>query len=335
MEEFKFPLTVKRVLVTGAAGFIGGHFVEEYLRDRVNKEVRVVALDKISYASSSDTLRMLVDENVPFYQADIRDSSTVMKACVEHDVDLIVNFAAETHVDNSIKDCSPFVDSNVTGVISLLDVCRRLGMPMLHVSTDEVYGPVAGKPFLEYDRMSPKNPYAATKAAAEHLIESYRNTFGVKCAIVRPTNNFGPRQHVEKFIPKYVSCLLDKRAFPLYGDGLHVREWLYVKDCARAIRDLAQLDLQNRTVNIGNEMSSMANIEVCRSIFKKISVDSVMDEDGSQLHKTISYVPDRPGHDRKYSIDCGQLRQLLPKFKFTPFEEGLEETVFYYCRNRS
>lgn len=320
-----------RVLVTGAAGFIGSHFL-----DCFQGPAREVAacIDKITYASSREALQNISMRKIPWYHADIKDTSTVIRAIIDHDVDLVVNFAAETHVDNSIRDCRPFVESNVNGILSILEACRMTKTRLLHISTDEVYGPAGDIPFKENDKLSPKNPYAATKAAAEHLIDSYRNTFGVQALIVRPTNNFGPRQNFEKFMPKYINSVATNTKFPLYGDGLQEREWFYVKDCARMIRDLAEkwvgYESDVRCVNIGSPDTLAKNIDVCRSLFNKISIESTLPCSEEKFLETIQFVLDRPGHDKKYSIDVGGMQIMLPNFKFTPFEEAANETVSHY-----
>lgn len=315
---------MKRVLVTGAAGFIGGHFVEHYCDFQKGAGC---ALDKITYASNPDTLRHLLNGGIPFYQADICDTSTVVNACVANDINVILNFAAETHVDNSIRDCGPFIESNVIGVRSLLEVCRRLKIPMVHISTDEVYGPATYVRFDENDRLNPKNPYAATKASAEHLIDSYRNTYGISCAVLRPSNNFGPRQNEEKFIPKLMAALVRQKQFPLYGDGLHTREWLYVKDCVRIISDLIQLDLGNQTINIGNPESELTNLQVCETVFRRLIFLLEGQNIKDEMAKIVKFVPDRPGHDRRYAISTDKLRSLLPKIKYTSFDDAIRETT--------
>lgn len=314
-----FSSATKKLLVTGGAGFIGGHFAQLSHSD-------CVCLDKITYASNFETLKILKDRRkpVPFVRADIRNTPKVIETCLKHDINTIVNFAAETHVDNSIRDAAPFVASNVDGVRSLLEVCRRTGCDMVHISTDEVYGPATDSSFKEDDKLAPKNPYSATKAAAEHLIESYRNTYGVRCMILRPTNNFGPRQNNEKFIPKFIECYMRNVPFPLYGDGKQVREWTYVKDCARIIEELIDLGVSNDVINIGTLDSSMSNLEMCTILLDKLNTLTIQKK---TLKDVVSFVPDRPGHDRKYAIDISKLISKLPSLKIlcTPFGEALEE----------
>ncbi len=315
------------VLITGAAGFIGSHFLEA-CRNNKFEDVNVTALvDKISYASNIEALRFINFWRIPFYHTDIQDSSTLIRAIVDNNVDIVVNFAAETHVDNSIRDAKPFVESNVRGTLGVLEACRATKAKLLHISTDEVYGPAGDDGFVEEDKLNPKNPYAATKAAAEHLVESYRNTFGVNTLIVRPSNNYGPRQHTEKFIPKYVTNCLAGKPFPLYGDGEQIREWFYVKDNARMIRELvikmAKNEVHDPVLNLGRMASSISNIVMCQLLHKELNP-------AIEFKKSINFVDDRLGHDRAYAINTSKVMRLLPKFEFTPFNQTLRECIDYY-----
>jgi dTDP-glucose 4,6-dehydratase len=316
------------VLITGAAGFIGSHFLET-CRNNKFEDVNVTALvDKISYASNVETLKFINFWKIPFYHSDIQDTSTMIRAIVDNNVNIVVNFAAETHVDNSIRDAKPFIESNVKGTLSVLEACRATKIKLLHISTDEVYGPAGDDGFNEEDKLNPKNPYAATKAAAEHLVESYRNTFGVDSLIVRPSNNYGPRQHIEKFIPKYITNCLAGKPFPLYGDGGQIREWFYVKDNARMIRELvikmSKNQVEDRVLNLGRMASSMSNLTMCQLLHKELNSMLYFDS-------TVNLVEDRLGHDRVYAINTSKVMRLLPKFEFTPFDQTLKECVEYYA----
>lgn len=308
------------ILVTGAAGFIGGHFLDAC------KEINVFALDKITYAASPQKISQIFNSKIPFLCFGIEETNKVINAIIKNNINLVVNFAAETHVDNSIIDCKPFIQSNFEGIHSILEACKFTKTKLIQISTDEVYGPAEGLPFLEQDRFNPQNPYSATKAAAEHLIQSYANTFGVKYLIIRPTNNFGPFQNCEKFIPKYISSLLQKRKFPLYGDGKQIREWFFVRDCARVILSMVKnhVNLKHSIYNIGAPKSSMHNIEVCRKIYDILNVDAF------SFEESISFVKDRPGHDRKYSINIDKMLDELKEFKFTNMDDALLETINYY-----
>lgn len=311
------------VLITGAAGFIGSHFVDEILDSTLNP---VVVFDKISYASSLENIKKL-SAKINWYSENITNTPLLIKSIIDNNVDVIVNFAAETHVDNSIKDCKPFVESNVSGVLSILEACKFTKIKLLHISTDEVYGPANSVPFKESDKLSPLNPYSATKAASEHLIESYINTFKIDAKIIRPSNNFGPRQNSEKFIPKYIFSVKNNKSFSLYGDGLQIREWFYVKDCVKVIKELLFLWEQNKfpqkILNIGCPNSHSTNIDMCQKIYYK------MKNNKNYIH-TINFVEDRPGHDKKYAIDLSLLSSILPNFQYTNFETAIEETIQYY-----
>ena len=198
------------LLITGCAGFIGSHAVDHFLDVGHN----VVGVDCFTYAASLDNLKSaLADKNFTLYETDICDTNKIIEYCADHKIDWIVNFAAETHVDNSIESCEKFIHSNIVGVQSLLECCRELGIKLFHISTDEVYGSIKSGSFSENDKLNPKNPYSATKAAAEHLVQSYENTYGVEFIIVRPSNNFGPRQNKEKFIPTILTSLVNKQKF--------------------------------------------------------------------------------------------------------------------------
>lgn len=315
------------VLVTGAAGFIGGHFVEACRKKKWDEISGVVAFDKLSYASNLNMLKMLGEWRIPFYQNDINDTSTLVRAIVENDVKVVVHFAAETHVDNSIRDAAPFVHSNVNGTLSVLEACRRTAAKLVHISTDEVYGPAKDDPFSEDSRLNPMNPYSATKAAAEHLVVSHANTYGLKYLIIRPSNNYGPRQHSEKFIPKYIKNSFEGKKFPLYGDGSQIREWFYVKDNANMIRQLtikfANGEIGNDVYNVGKMGTSLSNLVVCQLIHKQM---------GSEVPflDTIKFVEDRPGHDKIYAINTSKVMRLLPKFEFVDSKYALQQCIDYY-----
>ncbi len=315
------------VLVTGAAGFIGSHFVEACRQKKYADITNVVAFDKISYASNLQMIRVFKEWSIDLYQNDICETSALIRAIVENNVKVVVHFAAETHVDNSIRDAQPFVRSNVNGTLSVLEACRATKTKLVHISTDEVYGPAQDNPFSETDKLNPMNPYAATKAAAEHLVLSHANTFGVEYLILRPSNNYGPRQHTEKFVPKYIKSCFEGKQFPLYGDGSQIREWFYVKDNARMIRELvirfSRGEIGNDTFNLGRMATSQPNITMCQLLHKHIRSDKpVLD--------TIKFVEDRLGHDKIYAINTSKVMQLLQKFDFTDFDTSLIECIEYY-----
>lgn len=300
------------LLVTGAAGFIGSNFVSYVLADTTHS---VISLDRLTYAGSRDNLEPEGERHV-FVEGDIRDEGLISHVLTEHDVDAVVNFAAETHVDRSIDDASQFVATNVEGVRSLLSAIRDHPVDrFVQLSTDEVYGEIQDGKFKETDNLAPRNPYSATKAAADHLVRSFHETHGIPTLIVRPSNNFGPRQHSEKLIPKLIMRAKQGEKLPIYGDGTNVREWTYVRDTARAIVRLLEVGEPGEAYNVGSGHERQ-NIEVARMI-----VDLV----GSS-EDLIEFVEDRPGHDHRYALDSTKLRSLGWEPRWS-FEDGLRKTI--------
>ena len=305
------------IIITGCAGFIGSHATECFISDET---YNVIGLDLLTYAGYLGNLDNVLNHNrFTFIHSDICDTEHVESLVETHAIDWIINFAAETHVDNSIKSSKAFIQTNVEGVRSLLDVCRRKDIKLLHVSTDEVYGSTASKSFSEQDRLSPANPYSATKAAAEHLIHAYSNTYDLSYMIVRPTNNFGPRQHREKLLPTIIGSLCENKKIPIYGTGENVRDWLFVKDTARAIKFILESSSLNETYNISssNEMKNVDLIKKALSYMDKL------------WHENITFVKDRPGHDFRYSISSQKLSSLGFN-RFSNFDEALLETIVFY-----
>jgi dTDP-glucose 4,6-dehydratase len=301
------------VLITGCAGFIGSHAVDHFLESGET----VVGVDSMTYASNITNLEdAFRKKEFVFYEKDIVNTSDIINICNIHSVDWIINFAAETHVDNSIDSCDSFIHSNIIGVKSLLECCRETGTRLFHISTDEVYGSTTGKSFEENDVLSPKNPYSATKAAAEHIINAYSNTHGVDFITVRMSNNFGPRQHAEKFIPTIIRSLSCEEKIPIYGNGQNVREWLYVKDCVKMIRSIHMTGKIGEVYNIssGNEKN---NIEISKMICGILNKD---------FKKSFEFVPDRPGHDFRYAINFEKIKQMGIVVE-TDFIKAVEETV--------
>jgi len=294
-------------LLTGACGFIGSHAFDEFIRHGHN----IVVVDRLTYAGNIGNIDL---NKCTFYQLDINETVILEKIVKTHNIDKIVNFAAETHVDNSISDASSFVRTNIKGVLSILNVCREHNIELIHLSTDEVYGPASHIPFDELTPLNPKNPYAATKAAADHLIFSYVNTYGIKCKIVRPSNNFGQRQHSEKFIPKIVKSVRERSNIPIYGDGSQKRQWTYVKDTAKIIYKIATECLDG-VYNI-SDSNVFTNNDIVDHILGLMNCDTNL--------KT--YVKDRPGHDKMYWITSRKINSLI-EMEFTNFNTALKETV--------
>ena len=309
---------MKRILVTGGAGFIGSNFVG-HLLDRHDYEV--VNLDKLTYAGNLDNLRG-IEERHTFLQGDICDSAAV--AAAMQGCDAVVNFAAETHVDRSLVDAGAFIQTDVHGVFVLLEAARRHGVErFLQISTDEVYGPrFPDSPARETDALAPANPYAASKAGAEMLCQSYFRAYGVPVLIARSRNNVGPRQHPEKAVPLFVTNALDDQPLPVYGEGLQVRDRLYVEDNCEALDLILHQGVPGEAYNVGAD-NERSNIEVAETILRLVG----------KPRSLIRFVEDRTNHDARYSVDASKVRALgwRPRHDF---EAALAKTVAWYRDNR-
>lgn len=310
------------ILITGGAGFIGSNFVR-LLSDKGNDNLYV--LDCISYAADVNNLNGC---NVNIVNGNIVKYSDVDKVVACHEIDIIVNFAAESHVDNSIKNIPyEFIDSNITGVINLLEIARRKKIKILHISTDEVYGSLDNySPFsVETDILKPRNPYSATKAAAEHLCYSYWNTFGVDVTITRSSNNYGCYQYPEKLIPVIITRLFNGEKIPVYGEGKNIRDWLHVTDNCRAIELVMRGANYNCDIyNIGAD-NFRQNIEVVKLIL------SVMNEKEDK----IEFIEDRLGHDFKYAVDASKIKTIFGWKPEIVFEKGIIDTVEWFVENHN
>ena len=303
-----------KVLITGCAGFIGGHALDSFL----DNGCEVIGVDKMTYAANPSTVEPR--EGFTFYKEDVCDTEAMKNIAEKHGVDYIIHFAAESHVDNSIKGDNCFIDSNITGTKSLMEVCKSLGIPICHISTDEVYGPIAEGSFSEYDKLSPQNFYSATKAAAEHIVCAYSNTFDIDYVMIRMSNNYGPRQNTEKFIPTILKSIKSESKIPVYGNGLNVRDWIYVKDSVRVIYNIVQ------SVNFNKEIYNITfrdekyNLEVISEILNYFNLTQ---------EQAVEFVEDRLGHDSRYSITN---KKMLKFVDFTPtsFQEGIKQTIAYY-----
>ncbi len=315
---------MSKILVTGAAGFIGSNFVRYLLRER--PDVRVIALDALTYAGNLESLSdCSCDPRFRFVRGDICDAGVVAPVFREH-LDAVVNFAAESHVDRSIMGAQEFVRTNFVGVQVLLDLAREHAVGrFLQVSTDEVYGSLGptGK-FTENTPIAPSSPYSASKAAADLLVHAYRTTFGLPTLITRCSNNYGPFQFPEKLIPLFVTNLLAGQKVPLYGDGLNVRDWIHVQDHCEAILAVLDRGKPGGVYNIGGE-SELPNIEIARRILHYLGHDDSM----------IEYVKDRPGHDRRYAMDITRIGDDLGWQPRIDSQEGIIETIDWYVANEN
>lgn len=315
-----FLFKAMKILVTGGAGFIGSNFIR-YMLDK-HKNYKICNLDKLTYAGNLDNLKDL--ENHPryrFVKGDICNKRLVLDV-IKHS-DAVINFAAETHVDNSIKDSNEFINTNVKGTQTLLD-CAKLCriQKFIQISTDEVYGSIQRGSSKEEDKLEPNSPYAASKAAADMLTKSYHVTFKVPIIITRSTNNFGPYQYPEKLIPLFITNLLSGKKVPLYGDGLNVRDWLHVRDNCEAIDLILHKGEIGETYNMGGE-NEKNNFEITKLILKELNKDD----------SYIEFVKDRPGHDRRYSLNISKIKKLKWKPKKN-FEKCIKETINWYRENR-
>jgi dTDP-glucose 4,6-dehydratase len=317
VHEGGYPL---KLLVTGGCGFIGSNFVKLMLAR--HPDLELLNLDKLTYAGNPENLRELrSDPRYTFQRGDICDAAAVEEAFA-WSPDAVVNFAAETHVDRSIADPGEFLTTDVKGTYTLLEAARRRGVRFLQISTDEVYGSIEAGSFTEESNLEPASPYSASKAAADLLVLAYVRTYGTEALIARSSNNFGPHQYPEKLIPLFITNLLEGRKVPVYGDGLNVRDWIYVLDNCAALELVLQRGEAGQVYNIGggNERN---NLEITRVLLEMAGAD-----EGS-----IQFVPDRPGHDRRYSLDATKVRSLGWEPE-RDFEAALRETFAWYSDNR-
>ncbi len=308
-----------RLFVTGGAGFIGCNFIRHVLG--VQRSVRVINFDKLTYAGSMENLAGLSeDPRYTFIRGDVANAQEV-EAALDPRVDAIINFAAETHVDRSILDASAFVRTNVVGTQILLEVARQRKIPcFIQISTDEVYGSLGPKSrSQEEDRLAPNSPYAASKAAGELLARSYHKTYGLPVIVTRSSNNYGPYQFPEKFIPLMIVNALEEKPLPVYGDGLHRRDWIHVKDHCRALEQVLLRGQPGRVYNIGANQER-SNLEVVRRILKTLQKPLGL----------IRLVDDRPGHDRRYAMDTHRVREQFGWSPHIPLDRGLGETIQWY-----
>jgi dTDP-glucose 4,6-dehydratase len=332
---------VQTWFVTGGAGFIGGNFV----LDAVASGVRVINLDVLTYAGNLDTLSALDgNPNHVFVQGDIGDRALVAKLLAEHRPQAVINFAAESHVDRSIDGPAAFVQTNVVGTLALLEAARdywkalegaaKDGFRFLHVSTDEVYGSLGdeGK-FTETTPYAPNSPYSASKAASDHLVRAFHHTYGLPVLTTNCSNNYGPFQFPEKLIPLIIQKALAGAPLPVYGDGRNVRDWLFVKDHCSAIRRVLEAGRVGETYNVGGD-AERENIHVVRTLCALLDARRPR-ADGQPRESQVTYVKDRPGHDRRYAIDASKIQGELGWAPTVSFEEGMAATVDWYLANEA
>ncbi|MHC4117844.1 MAG: dTDP-glucose 4,6-dehydratase [Planctomycetota bacterium] len=315
---------MNRILVTGGAGFIGSNFVRMVLSE--HPDCFVVNLDKLTYAGNLENLAEFMEHaNHKFVKGDICDGVLVEKLIDDYRIEAIVNFAAESHVDRSITEPKAFIEANVTGTLTLLEAARdkNLGR-FVQISTDEVYGSLGAEGmFTEQTPLSPNSPYSASKAAADHLVRAFGHTWGVKYNITRCSNNYGPYQFPEKLIPLMINNALNDKELPVYGDGLQVRDWLYVYDHCTAIWQVLAKAPAGEIYNIGG-CNEKTNLEVVDLILSRLG----------KAKSLIKHVTDRPGHDRRYAIDAGKIISELDWRPSLDFEEGINKTIDWYLQSK-
>ena len=314
----------KSIIVTGGCGFIGSNFVHYVVKN--HPEVHVTVLDKLTYAGNRENIAGLPADRVELVVGDICDAALLDRLVPGHDA--IVHYAAESHNDNSIADPEPFLHTNVEGAFRLLEAVRKHGVRYHHVSTDEVYGDLAlddPARFTEETPYRPSSPYSSTKAASDHLVRAWHRTFGVRATISNCSNNYGPYQHVEKFIPRQITNILDGVRPKLYGDGRNVRDWIHTDDHSSAVWTILTKGEMGETYLIGAD-GERSNIDVLRAILARMGKPA----------DDFDWVRDRPGHDRRYAIDSTKLRRELGwEPRHTDFSEGLDQTIAWYTENRA
>ncbi len=316
------------IIVTGGAGFIGGNFIHYMLK--THKDYRIVCLDCLTYAGNMETLASVMDnQNFRFCKVDITDREVVSRVFEEESPDIVVNFAAESHVDRSIYDPGVFLKTNIIGTQVMMDACRKYGIKRYHqVSTDEVYGDLPlDRPDLFFTEETPihtSSPYSASKASADLLVQAYHRTFGLPVTISRCSNNYGPYHFPEKLIPLMIANALNDKPLPVYGEGLNVRDWLYVEDHCRAIDLIIHNGTVGEVYNIGGH-NEMRNIDIVKIICKALG----------KPESLITYVTDRKGHDMSYAIDPTKINSELGWLPETKFADGIQKTIQWYLDNRS
>ncbi|MCR5202711.1 MAG: dTDP-glucose 4,6-dehydratase [Lachnospiraceae bacterium] len=315
------------IIVTGGAGFIGGNFCH-YMTDKYPEDT-IICIDKLTYAGNLETLEPIMDkDNFKFYKTDICDRAAIYKIFEDEKPDMVVNFAAESHVDRSITNPEIFLETNIIGTSVMLDACRKYGIKRYHqVSTDEVYGDLPlDRPDLFFTEETPihtSSPYSSSKASADLLVMAYERTYGLPCTISRCSNNYGPYHFPEKLIPLIIANALNDKNIPVYGKGENVRDWLYVIDHCRAIDLIIRNGKEGEVYNIGGH-NEKTNLEVVKTVLNALG----------KSEDLITYVTDRPGHDMRYAIDPTKIHNELGWLPETKFEDGIKQTIDWYLNNK-
>ena len=319
---------MNNVLVTGGCGFIGSNFIR-YLLSNYD-DVRVINVDLLTYAGNQLNLsEYQFDKRYTFVKGDIRDKNILNQIFANHKPTAIIHFAAESHVDRSIKDSMPFVTTNVLGTVNLLEVAKEQKYPVrfLHVSTDEVYGSLDeyAAPFTEKTPYDPRSPYSASKAASDHFVQAYHETFGLDTVMTNCSNNYGPYQHPEKFIPTIITRALNYMKVPVYGNGMNIRDWLYVEDHCAALCAVLHKGKSGEKYNIGGD-DPQPNLEIVKTVLHKMKLD---------ISENFEFVEDRKGHDFRYDINSIKIQEELGWKPKVSFDEGIEKTIEWYVKNQN
>jgi len=333
---------LENILITGGAGFIGSNFIH-FIFNKTKFQGRIINIDKLTYAGNLENLKEIVTklkgERYFFEKADIYNFESMKSIFRKYNIDTVLNFAAESHVDRSIFGPKDFIQTNIMGTFNLLEVTREVwkkedyGQLLFHhISTDEVYGSVEeGKYFFESTAYQPNSPYSASKASSDHLVRAYYKTYGLPTTISNCSNNYGPYQFPEKLIPLMILNILEEKTLPVYGDGKNIRDWLYVEDHCQAIWEIINKGRVGETYNIGGE-NEWENIELVNFLCEKIA--KIKGRDKDYYKKLITFVKDRPGHDRRYAINCDKIKKELGWGRQFDFEEGLDSTIKWYINNQ-
>jgi dTDP-glucose 4,6-dehydratase len=315
-----------KLLVTGGAGFIGSNYIK-YVLDEY-QDYEIINLDKLTYAGNLETLHDIESsDRYSFVKGDICDKHVLDNI----EFDAIIHFAAESHVDRSILDATPFLQTNVLGTYNMLEIARQRDCTFLHVSTDEVYGSIEEGLFTEDSPLMPNSPYAASKASSDMLVRSYVETHKLNAMMTRCSNNYGPYQFPEKLIPLFILNALNRKPVPVYGDGMNIRDWIYVLDHNKAVDAVLHKGTPGEVYNIGSR-NERPNIEIVKLLLEKVAEKLGRDKD--EMLGLISYVEDRKGHDRRYAIDPSKIESQLGWKPETDFEDGITETIDWYLSNQ-
>lgn len=330
---------VKNILVTGGSGFIGSNFIH-YVFEKTDFDGRIINLDTLTYAGNPDNLldveKKFAGKRYFFEKADICDHSSVCEILKKYEIDTLIHFAAESHVDRSIHGPAEFINTNIVGTFSLLEAVRILwkdrdDVLFHHISTDEVYGSLGDTGyFFETTPYDPRSPYSASKASSDHLVSAYHHTYNLPITMSNCTNNYGPYQFPEKLIPVIIFNIKDEKNLPIYGDGKNIRDWIFVDDHNSGVWSIVTRGRTGETYNIGGE-NEWENIRLVHTLCEKMAAKFGKEQD--HYKKLITYVNDRPGHDRRYAINCDKIKTALGWKQSLSFDEGLDFTIDWYLSN--